>query len=236
MTPTLDELKLELEELKHLSETSTVPRNKTRLNQAIESVSAEIRTLEMSVSARLAETTSAFPPEGVEDKKSMTDKIDNHHPVGKVAYNQVKSFSWDAGSYNSGFVTVYVPLEGVGTVKDSVSCTFKEREFDLIVDGLKSGPCRLLKSNLDKEIDPYMSKFIVKQNKVIVKLKKMKDGISYDYWTNLTQKHPKANEKGGKDTPDIMGMIKDLYDEGDDNTKKMLAETMMKQRMENQRG
>ncbi len=103
-------------------------------------------------------------------------------------------------------------------MKDSVSCAFKEREFDLIVDGLKSGPCRLLKSNLDKEIDPYMSKFIVKQNKVIVKLKKvlycddgkavaytlnlaahvyfnsfqMKDGISYDYWTNLTQKHPKV--------------------------------------------
>ncbi len=107
---------------------------------------------------------------------------------------------------------------GVGAVKDSVSCTFKEREFDLIVGGLKSGPCRLLKTNLDKEIIPYMSKFIVKQNKVIVKLKKvlygddgkaaactlnlaahvyfnslqMKDGISYDYWTNLTQKHPKV--------------------------------------------
>ncbi len=30
-----------------------------------------------------------------------------------------------------------------------------------------------------------------------------------------------------------MGMMKDLYDEGDDNTKKMLAEAMMKQRMGN---
>ncbi len=62
---------------------------------------------------------------------------------------------------------------GVGAVKDSVSCTFKERGFDLIVDGLKSGPCRLLKTNLDKDIDPQMCKFIVKQNKVIVKLKKV---------------------------------------------------------------
>ncbi len=85
----------------------------------------------MSVSARLAETTSAFPPEGVEDKKSMTDKIDNHHPVGKVAYNQVKSFSWDAGSYNSGFVTVYVPLEGtiLPNPKDLagfIACIYKD--------------------------------------------------------------------------------------------------------------
>ncbi len=31
-----------------------------------------------------------------------------------------------------------------------------------------------------------------------------------------------------------MGMIKDLYDEGDDNTKKMLEEAMKKSRMENQ--
>ncbi len=71
------------------------------------------------------------------------------------------------------FLTYLNPHIGVGAVKDSVSCTFKERGFDLIVDGLRSGPCRLRKSNLDKNIDPQMSKFIVKQNKVIVKLKKV---------------------------------------------------------------
>ncbi len=43
----------------------------------------------------------------------------------------------------------------------------------MIVDGLKGGPCRLLKTNLDKDIDPKLSKYIVKQNKVIVKLKKV---------------------------------------------------------------
>ncbi len=72
-----------------------------------------IGTLQVSASTRLAEsTTSAFPLEGREDKKSMTDRIDNHHPVAQLGYKQMGSFSWDAGSYDSAFVTVYVPLEG----------------------------------------------------------------------------------------------------------------------------
>ncbi len=135
MTHTLDELKLELDELKQLSEISLIPRNKIKLNQAIESVSAEIQDLEVLcevctkrispvvlffksnitqviASARLAETTAAFPLEGEEDEKSMTNKIDNHYPAANVGYKQVGSFSWDAGSYDSPFVTVYIPLEG----------------------------------------------------------------------------------------------------------------------------
>ncbi len=78
---------------------------------------------------------------------------------------------------------------GVGAVKDSVSCTFKEREFDLIVGGLKSGPCRLLKSKLYKDINPDLSKFIVKENKVVVKLRKVlcgDDGKATACTLNLT--------------------------------------------------
>ncbi len=72
-----------------------------------------IGTLQVSASTRLAEsTTPAFPLGGSEDKKSMTDRIDNHHSVAQLGYKEVGSFSWDAGKCDSAFVTVYVPLEG----------------------------------------------------------------------------------------------------------------------------
>ncbi len=72
-----------------------------------------IVTLQVSPSAWPAGTTSASPQGDVEDKKPTTGTIDSHRPIGKgVVYNQVESFSWDDGLYNSEFATVYVPLEG----------------------------------------------------------------------------------------------------------------------------
>jgi calcyclin binding protein len=54
-------------------------------------------------------------------------------------------------------------------------------------------------------------------------------------WSNLSPKKPKKNGSDGKLTKDdpassIMDLMKDLYESGDDNVKKMIGETMMKQR------
>ena len=56
---------------------------------------------------------------------------------------------------------------------------------------------------------------------------------SYDSWNQLTAKKKKKKEKAAtKDNPmgGIMDMMKDMYDNGDDQMKKMIGETMMKQR------
>ncbi len=90
---------------------------------------------------------------------------------------------------------------------------------------------RLLNDNLEKEIDVSKSKYIIKPNKIIIKLGKVKGEYSYDYWTDLTAKKKKEN-KGTKEDPaaGIMDMMKEMYDNGDDNMKKMIGETMYKQR------
>lgn len=46
-------------------------------------------------------------------------------------YTTVDRFAWDQGSYNSPKVSVYVPLDGVGTAKDRVACSFTDSGFDL---------------------------------------------------------------------------------------------------------
>lgn len=46
-------------------------------------------------------------------------------------YEAFDRFAWDQGGYNSPKVSVYVTLEGVGSAKDRVSCSFTPRGFDL---------------------------------------------------------------------------------------------------------
>jgi len=71
--------------------------------------------------------------------------------------------------------------------------------------------------------------------KIIVKLAKIKGEYgTFDFWSKLTdpkRKEKKNNKTSSSDpTGSIMSMMKDMYDSGDDNMKKMIGETMLKQR------
>ena len=157
-------------------------------------------------------------------------------PIITSTTNKYQTFPthyFDCGEYNSPLVTIYVPLTGIGTHdKSKISCNFTSTSFDLIVSDFTDGKSyRLLNDNLEKEIDVSKSKYVVKPNKIIIKLGKVKGEYSYDHWTELTAKKKKEN-KGKKEDPaaGIMDMMKDMYESGDDNMKKMIGETMYKQR------
>jgi len=152
-------------------------------------------------------------------------------------YTPIDKFTFDMGGYNSQFVTLYISLPAVGSIpKSQIRCNFQETFFDLVVEDLNGKSYRLFKDNLEHDIDPKTSKFIVKSDKVIIKLgKQKKEYGGYDMWSNLSAKKPKkigSDGKTAKDDPasSIMDLMKDLYDSGDDNMKKMIGETMMKQR------
>jgi calcyclin binding protein len=155
-------------------------------------------------------------------------------PVSTSKYRSFPTYYFDAGSYNSPTVSVYVPLDDIGSHdKSKISCEFTSSSFDLIVTSFQDGnDYRLLNDNLEHDIDVSKSKYIIKPNKIILKLGKIKGEYSYDHWTQLTAK--KKKEKGNKkDDPaaGIMDLMKDMYESGDDNMKKMIGETMYKQRM-----
>lgn len=152
-------------------------------------------------------------------------------------YHSIDRFSFDAGGYNSDKVTVYVPLPGVGGIpRDNITCEFTPTTFDLVVLDLGGKNYRLVKDNLDKDIDPKKSKCIVKADKIVLKLGKCKTEYgSYEHWSDLTAKKAKKKTPDGKSaaenpTESIMNLMKDMYDEGDDKMKKMIGETMWKQR------
>jgi calcyclin binding protein len=153
-------------------------------------------------------------------------------------YKPIDRYSFDAGGYNAPFVTVYVPLPGVGVKvpRDNVTCDFTKNSFDLKVQDLDGISYRLFRDCLEKDIDASTSKIIVKAEKVIVKLAKVSTQYGgYDYWTKLvdTKKQKVGGSTDAKKSDDpqssIMELMKEMYDSGDDNMKKIIGETMMKQ-------
>ena len=185
----------------------TSQENKT---EAVEEPSAA------SVSPKPLSTGPAVPP-----------------PSPSVKYTPIDRFSFDVGGYNAPFVTIYADLPGVGSIdRSQIECNFTADSFDLIVNDLRGKSYRLVKDNLEKEIDPQKSKIVVKADKILVKLAKVKQGDygGYDYWSQLTAKKKKTASKNADPQSSIMDLMKDMYEDGDDNMKKIIGETMMKQR------
>lgn len=148
-----------------------------------------------------------------------------------VKYTNIDRFAFDAGGYNSKFITLYVPLPGVGSLeKSQITCNFTSGSFDLIVNNLNGKSYRLFKDNLEKEINKEKCKHVVKPDKVVIKLAKIKGEYgSFDMWNQLTSKKKKDHSKPDNPQDSIMDLMKDMYNSGDDSMRKMIGETMMKQ-------
>jgi len=169
----------------------------------------------------------------VEAKATSSEKFDRQ---SKFMFTPIKSFGWDQGEYNSPSISIYVTLPGITKeVASKVSCAFTDNSFDLKVNDLEGKSYRLYKDNLEKNIIPEESKYRVKKDKVVITLRKVKGSYSYDTWMNLQAKSSSSSKEGkggtsSKDNPmgGIMDLMKDMYQDGDDNMKKIIGEAMMK--------
>jgi len=148
-------------------------------------------------------------------------------------YVPIDRFAFDAGGHNSQYVTLYIDLPGIGSIsKDNIKCEFTSTTVDLEVHDLSGKSYRMYRDNLDKDINAEKCKYIVKPDKILIKLAKCKGEYgSYDYWTDLTAKKKKKKTSNAKEDPtgSIMELMKEMYDGGDDKMKKMIGETMLKQ-------
>ena len=169
-----------------------------------------------STTATTTTTTSVF---------STTSNL-----ASNLSFIPLTDFSWEQGSYGSKDISIYVELKDVGTVKDNVKFTSTNDSFDLTITGLSGKNYRMIKDNLENDIVPDESKIIVKQNKVVIKLTKKKGQHSYEHWPQLISKKSKEEKNKRKADPSsgLMDMMKDLYNDGDDNMKKIIGEAMMK--------
>ena len=154
-------------------------------------------------------------------------------------FESIKNFGWDQ-SGNKVKVYVTSGVDGVGSLgKDQVVCEFEDKSFDLRIQGLNNKNYRLRIPEPQHEISLSECKFNVKKNGVSITLIKKN---AKESWTDLKPKKSlvdkdklQSNKKTGdpeKDTAsaygDLMGMMKDMYVNGDDQTKAKIAEAWQK--------
>lgn len=258
--PPSKERYLDAEEIEAAAATMKRPRAKLHLEQLATKLRKEAEALERVERSKAKTKTVAEEEEGVQQSEptatsaaattaqaaptsaAAVPPVPKTSPAAPLPsshlkYAPIDRFSFDAGGYNSQFVTVYVPLPGVGSIaRENVACTFTSSSFDLVVNDLDGRSYRLFKDNLEKDIVAEKCKKIVKADKVVVKLAKVKSEYgSYDFWSKLVDNKKRPAGKNGareKDDPQksIMQMMKDMYDDGDDNMRKTIGEAMMKQR------
>jgi len=243
----------EVESLVSIVTRQTVRMELTALAKRLRSDSQALKRLETSLKSKDKETLDSRTDTKVnsdteeetiaeelktEKKKEPLDTDSPLFPpegqiISSIAkYIPISSFAFDSGKYNSPTITIYVSLKGVKEIpRDRITCEFTPTSFDLIVSNLDGKSYRLYKDNLAHDIDPSASKIVIKVDRLIIKLGKVKGEYGYDTWTDLVDKKKKRTSNKKEDPhSSIMNLMKDLYEGGDDNMRKVIGETMEKQR------
>jgi len=231
-----DERFRDADEIERATADISRPSARLHVRQLLEKLRREGRALERVAGAASSSSTEGSQAAAAPSPSSAAP-VPKRTPAGSVPpsatakYSTFPTFQVDMGSYNSATISIYLPLQGIGKHdKSKIKCDFTSTSFDLVVTGFDSRDYRMVNDNLDKDIDPSKSKYLVKPNKIIIKLAKVKGEYGYDSWTSLTAKKKKRPEDKKDPSAGIMDLMKDMYDEGDDQMKKMIGETMYKQR------
>lgn len=146
-------------------------------------------------------------PTSTDSTKYLSSSSSGKYSPAPGSYTPIESFAWEQGAYNTPTLTVFVDLPGVGSVKDHVEVNFGKHSFDVRVLGLAGKNYRLVKDNLEKDILPDESTFVIKANKIVLKMQKKKGEFSYDHWTALTskKKRDEMESSGPTSKADPMG-------------------------------
>ena len=152
----------------------------------------------------------------------------------ETIYRTINSFGWEQDDKNVK-VRVISGIDGVGSVpKENIIVEFTNNSFDLKIHELKGANYRLRIHPVNKEINGSESKYQVKSNSITVTLVKKEKAT----WDDLKEKkpmfNPKKTEKEKDEDPQasLMNMMKDMYENGDDEMRKMIAQSWSKAQTE----
>jgi calcyclin binding protein len=147
-------------------------------------------------------------------------------------FHAISSYGWSQDNDNVDVDILDDHLQGIGSLpKEQVECQFTTTSFDLKIHNHKGRNLRLRVTNLDKDIVPEKCRTVVKKNRITLVLKKKGQ---WDHWNTLVGKKLRSAEEDAKKAADpsagIMDMMKQMYEDGDDQTKKIIAEAWTKSR------
>ncbi|XP_023520274.1 calcyclin-binding protein [Cucurbita pepo subsp. pepo] len=196
-----EDLSLDLEELRHLHSIAKRPR-------VVSLISSEISNLEKLSKETVLQTHASIPV------SISTAKV----PINSgIVYTPLPGFSWDQ---DNDKVKIYVSLEGIE--QEKVEADYKKLSIDIKFHDVKGKNYRFAIPKLNKEIVPEKCKLLVKPTRAVITLYKASKGN----WLDLHLKEDKLKpglDKERDPMAGIMDLMKNMYDEGDDEMKRTIA-------------
>ncbi|XP_030968317.1 calcyclin-binding protein [Quercus lobata] len=197
-----DEVALDLEELRHVQSIAKRPR-------VLSLISSQIDNLDKILKEATSTPPSQIPtPISTAPKAPLTPALN---------YVTLGSFSWDQ---DDDKVKIYIFLEGVE--QEKMETEFKPISLDVKFHDVQGKNYRCAIPKLNKEIVPEKCKVIIKPTRVTIILFKASKGN----WLDLQFKEDKLKPNLDKDRDPmagIMDLMKNMYDEGDEEMKRTIA-------------
>ncbi|KAL6992253.1 hypothetical protein U1Q18_010361 [Sarracenia purpurea var. burkii] len=204
-----DDLVLDLAELRQLQSVAKRPR-------ILSLISSEIRNLE-KLSEEAAASTLA-------SQKQISSPTPTPIPTSKVVSNPtlnyvtLASFSWDQ---DNDKVKIYISLEGVD--QEKIETLFRPTSIDIKFHDIQGKNYRCAIPKLNKEIVPEKCKVLVKPTRVIITLPKASKGNWLDLHFKDDNKLKPNVDKDRDPMAGIMDLMKNMYQEGDEDMKRTIA-------------
>lgn len=147
----------------------------------------------------------------------------------------IKTYAWDQ---SDKFMKLYVTLKDVHSLpKDQITCQFTNKSVRLNVSDLNGKNHELYIANLMENILPDDSYHKVKTDTVLVMLRKG----AVKTWGYVTKQESKAKEskkpkvdESADPNDSLMTMMKQMYDEGDDEMKRTITKAWSESRNKQQ--
>lgn len=197
-----DEFTLDLEELRNLQTIAKRPR-------VVSLISSEIRNLEKLAKEKAPPAVAQHPAPNTATTKMTSSPA--------LSYSALSSFSWDQ---DNDKVKIYLSLEGVQ--EEKMEKNIKPMSIDFKFHGIQGKNYHFAIPKLNKEIVPEQCKVIIKPTRVIITLVKASRGN----WLDLHYKEDKLKPNLDKEKDPmagIMDLMKNMYEEGDEDMKRTIA-------------
>nr|XP_043620597.1 calcyclin-binding protein-like [Erigeron canadensis] len=205
-----NELSLDLEELRHLQTIAKRPRVASLL-------SSEILNLQKQINDVASAAPTPTPTPVQTPAPAPISAIPKVAAESTLKYTTLGSFSWDQ---DGDKIKIYVFMEGVD--QEKVQAEFNPMSVDVKFHDVQGKNYRCVIPKLNKAIVPEKCKVLVKPTKVIITLIK----ASMGNWLDLHFKEDKLKPNLDKERDPmagIMDLMKNMYEEGDDEMKKTIA-------------
>jgi len=172
----------------------------------------------------------AEKPEEPKKTPTATTNTSNVYTV------HMKTYAFDENIHS---VKLYVNLPDIETLPaDQITCDFTETSFKFLAKNLKGKNQQLQINQLCNQIKPKESSFKVRKGEFVITMKKLERGNTWKHLTKseqaTTQKKEEKIKDDGESTKEtvkedpqgsIMSLMKKMYDDGDDDMKRMINKT-----------